>query len=286
MSGKWLPHELLRKIIVTIFFACFLTLWGSANARVYRWTDDAGTVHYTDRLITGAAQLLIQPNYRYGIVKKVYDGDTVVMEDGEKIRLLGINTPEIESSRRMGEPGGEEAKHWLQNKLNGRKVRIVHDVVKRDKYDRLLAHLFLGNGVHVNVALAKEGLATVNFHPPNLQYANDLLAAQRHAKAKKLGLWAQSYYQPTQINNLPIDYRGKGWQRFVGRPDSVREGRRYQRLVFNKRFNIRIAKENLSLFPALESYLDREIEVRGWPSRRGNVISVLIRHPGSLVELD
>ena len=245
-----------------------------------------GTVHYTDRLVTGADRISIRPDYSYGIVKKVYDGDTVVMDDGEKIRLLGINTPEVENSRQAGEPGGEEAKQWLQKKLDGRKVRIVPDVVKRDKYDRLLAHLFSGDGVHVNVALAKHGLATVNFHPPNLLYANDLLAAQRHAEAKKLGLWMLPDYQPKQIENLPIGYRGKGWQRLVGRPGSVRKGRRYRRLVINKYFNIRIPKENLPLFPALESYLDREIEVRGWPSRSGNVISILIRHPGSLVELD
>jgi len=68
-----------------------------------------------------------------------YDGDTIVLEDGRKIRLLGINTPEVQHKGKMADAGGEDAKTWLINKLRHSKVRLEFYFDKTDKYGRTLA---------------------------------------------------------------------------------------------------------------------------------------------------
>jgi endonuclease YncB( thermonuclease family) len=85
-------------------------------------------------------------------VEKVFDGDTILLSNGRKVRFLGINTPEVAGRNKSAEAGGEQAKDWLKNKLEHRKVLLQGDVEKQDNYQRTLAYVFTDNKEHMGVS--------------------------------------------------------------------------------------------------------------------------------------
>ncbi|HYE35221.1 thermonuclease family protein [Methylocaldum sp.] len=252
---------------------------------VYRWKDNNGRTYYSDHAVEGAERTRIDAAPTVHVVKRVFDGDTVLLNNGEKVRLLGINTPEVDSPRKIGEPGGEEAKLWLQQRLSGRTVRLEQDGELRDKYQRLLAHVFTASGQHINLALVEAGLAFVDIHPPNLKYTQALTQAENRAEQARRGIWGMTDYRPKPVEALIARPMLRGWQRLTGVPSAIIASKRYLRLKFSDRFEVHIERENLNLFPPLENYLHRNIEVRGWLSRRRGDYSIFVRHPSALVAL-
>ncbi len=250
-------------------------------SEIYQWKDKFGKTHFSDIKKAQAKLVKINPGHGYYFVKRVFDGDTVMLENGIKIRLLGINTPEVEHRNKSGQPGGEEAKRWLEQAVSGKKIRLQKDIEKKDKYGRTLAHVFTEDHRHINLELVEAGLATVNIHPPNLKFTQELLHAQEAAEKENLGIWQYPQYQPRTVASLETQ-RLKGWQRIFGTVKRIRQSRKYAYLVFSKRFDARVALKNLSYFPDIKHYVGKNIEVRGWLSRRKKHLSMLIRHPAAI----
>jgi len=254
-------------------------------ADIVRQQDSLGHPSFSDK--PSASATLVEPaisTYRYKhSVAKVYDGDTITLKNGERVRLLGINTPEIESRYRQGEAGGQTAKKWLQEKLSAGDVFLELDTQQRDKYKRLLAHLFLANGEHLNKELVEAGLATLSIIPPNLSYVDKLKQAEFHAQKKGMGIWSMAEYQPISVEFLPK--KVSGWQRFLATPKEITQTRKYVRLILNDKIDVRIAKEHLSLFPDLKVYLAKHLEIRGWASKNKDHYSILVRHPSAIIIL-
>lgn len=274
---------LLNKLLLAGCIAYSLIALPSHASGIYRSIDEQGRITYSDRPSSGARQLQIdsQPSRQlYGVVR-VYDGDTIILEDKKQVRLLGVNTPEIDSRVRAGEPGGVAAKKWLQAQLEEKKVYLEFDQVKRDKYKRLLAHVFTPDGRHLNLALLENGMATVSIIPPNGRYSGKLIEAQQHAERLKLGIWSMPEYQSRPITQI-ADHT-KGWQRFTGKPVSLKKNRKFTRLIFNDQTDVRISNANLGLFPPLENYIGKSLEIRGWVSRKKDRFTMLIQHPSALI---
>lgn len=126
-------------------------------------------------------------------VKRVIDGDTFVIENGtskgEKVRLIGVDAPETRRTARK-EIGyyGQEAKQYLTGMLNGKSVKLVFDVGKRDRYGRLLAYVYIGKKF-VNRDLVEQGYAVSYTLAPNVQYADLFVKLERQARQEKRGLW-------------------------------------------------------------------------------------------------
>ena len=251
------------------------------EAEIYQWQDTKGSEHFSDRFHPDAKTVKIKPGYGFYSVKTVYDGDTVVLEDGRKIRLLGINTPEVQHKDKMADAGGEDAKAWLINKLQHARVRLEFDSEKTDKYGRTLAHLFSDKKEHINLSLVKAGLATISIYPPNLLYVNELLAAENKAEQDKLGIWQRPQYAAIPVSNL-TEAGHPGWSRLVGKVVTIRNTRKSIYLVFSKRFEARIERKWQSLFPDVNDYLGKTVEVRGWLNKNRNHFSLLIRHPAAI----
>ncbi len=133
-------------------------------------------------------------------VIQVIDGDTLVLAGGKRVRLLGIDAPEMEKEGRPAEFLAHKSKAWLADLTQGKVVRLEYDQLRYDHYGRLLAYIFLGDNTLVNAALLRQGLAHVYFHPPNVRYRESLLAAQTEAMDARRGLWQkvlnqdESYY--------------------------------------------------------------------------------------------
>lgn len=250
---------------------------------IYRSVDAQGRVTYSDTPSANAQPVKIteQPSRQLYQVTRVYDGDTIILEGRKQVRLLGVNTPEIESRHRSEEPGGVAAKKWLQNQLRDNQVYLEFDQVKRDKYKRLLAHVFLPNGKHVNLALMESSLATISIIPPNGRYSDKLIQAQQYAEKQKLGIWSMPEYQPRPI--AEIANHTKGWQRFTGTPVAIKKSRKFTRLLFNDKVDIRVANSNLKLFPELANYVGKPLEIRGWVARNKDHYTMLIQHPSALI---
>jgi len=253
----------------------------AVRADVYEWRDAQGRHHYSDRTQHNAKILPVKTADRYYVVKKVYDGDTILLGDGRKVRFLGVNTPEVAGRNKNAEAGGEAAKTWLTNRLQHQTVRLEFDVEKQDKYQRTLAHVFTKDKLHVNLELVRRGLAAVNIYPPNLKYVQPLLIAQQEAAREKLGIWRDPAYA-VQSFELINDSNYKGWKRLSGRFKALRKSRKYSYLQFSPQFSIRIENAALDLFPDLQNYLDKSVEVRGWLSKSNGRFVMHIRHPADL----
>lgn len=256
----------------------------AAATEIYRSVDEKGRVTYSDQATRGSQQIQIagSSNRQLQHVARVYDGDTIILQNGKHIRLLGVNTPEIESRHQVEEPGGIAAKQWLQTQLpSNSKIYLEFDQVKHDKYKRMLAYVYLPDGKHLNLALLEKGLGAVSIIPPNGRYADELTRAQQHAERNKLGIWSMPQYQSRPISQ--ISSHTKGWQRFIGTPATLRKGKKYTRLIIDDKTDIRIANANLHLFPELTGYLGKAVEVRGWVARNKDYYTILISHPSALI---
>ncbi len=263
---------------ILILLLC-LPCW--VNAEVYEWQDAAGNKHFTDHPVADAKIVDIKPGYDFFRVKTVYDGDTVELEDGRKIRFLGINTPEIQHRDKPAEAGGDEAKRWLLEQLSNSRVRLEMSAEKSDKYDRTLAHLFTENKQHLNLQLVAEGLAWVNIYPPNLLYVDELVKAEQHAELARLGIWGRPEYAVIPVSRLTEAGR-PGWTRLAGKVVNIRTTRKWVFLEFSELFDARIENQWLELFPDINSYLGKTIEVRGWLNKSKGHLSILIRHPSAI----
>jgi len=125
-------------------------------------------------------------------VVRVVDGDTIKVrfnDRTEKVRYIGMDTPETHHPTRGEEPGGREAtavNRWL---VDGKTVRLEMDVQERDRYGRLLAYVYVGN-LMVNAELVRLGYAQVMTIPPNVKYASLFVKLHREAREAGRGLWA------------------------------------------------------------------------------------------------
>lgn len=252
-----------------------------ANAEVFKWQDSHGRTYYSDLPHAGSRLLDVKSGYSFHSVKYVYDGDTILLKNGLKVRLLGINAPEVEGRYKIAEPGGEEARLWLEKLLSGKKVRLDTDRKKKDKYGRTLAHIFTEDDFHVNVELVRRGMATLSIYPPNLKYEMDLLNAQQQAEDSREGIWSLKEFQPQPVESL-ITGSHKGWKRLTGVVKRVRDTRKYRYLQLSDQIDARIDRRFLDLFPDVKEYLARKVEVRGWPTRRKDHYSIFIRHPADI----
>ena len=79
-------------------------------------------------------------------VERVVDGDTLILADPDRtrVRLIGINTPELARDGKPAEPLAVEAKEWLANRVEGKEVRLDFDIERFDQYDRTLAYIYRG----------------------------------------------------------------------------------------------------------------------------------------------
>ncbi|MDI6852337.1 MAG: thermonuclease family protein [Deltaproteobacteria bacterium] len=137
------------------------------------------------------------------LVVEVGDGDTVIIAGGRKVRLLGIDAPELEKEGRPADFLAHKAKAELARLINGQRLRLEYDELRYDQYGRLLAYLFLPDGSLVNAEMVRQGLAKVYIFPPNTRYQDRLLAAQREALEARRGLWQQALAkdEPYYIGN-------------------------------------------------------------------------------------
>lgn len=125
-------------------------------------------------------------------VKRVVDGDTFETAGGDKVRLIGMNTPETVKPNSAVEQYGKEASAYTKERLTGKTVHMFKDAGNTDKYGRLLRYVFIkGESEMFNVTLLKEGYANTMTVPPNVMFAGMFVEIEREARANGKGLWGK-----------------------------------------------------------------------------------------------
>jgi len=128
------------------------------------------------------------------IVTRVIDGDTIELADGQRVRYIGIDTPE------KGEYFFEEATAKNSELVLGKEVGLEKDVSETDQYGRLLRYVYVGD-LFVNAELVRLGYAREAYYPPDTKHCDEFLRLEKYAVASDLGLHNEPIPEPT---NVPI----------------------------------------------------------------------------------
>jgi micrococcal nuclease len=133
-----------------------------------------------------------------GLVTSVTDGDTVILDSGVQIRLIGTQAPKLPLGREGHEswPLAEEAKEALAQLVLDREVIVRYGGEEKDRHGRVLGHVFTAgdNPVWAQQAMLEQGWARVYSFPDNRFCVPELMAAEARARMMKLGIWADPYY--------------------------------------------------------------------------------------------
>jgi endonuclease YncB( thermonuclease family) len=219
-------------------------------------------------------------------VARVYDGDTLKLTDGRKIRLIGINTPEHGSDGNKDEPFYQQAKNQLQQIIqkSHHQIKMVLGSEKHDRYQRLLAHIYTMDNENITATLIKSGMGYTIAIPPNIQRLTCYQDAEREAQNQKRGIWAHNSSRIIDVTSLKKSLNG--FQRISGTVYRVGESRSSFWLNLNSKskFALRIPKDDLSYFEKFHpnDLLNRHIVARGWINKTNGEQRMTIHHPAAL----
>ncbi len=217
-------------------------------------------------------------------VTKAFDGDTLLLADGRKVRLAGIDTPELAREELPEEPYARAALALLEETLE-RSAQRIHLLPARDttdRYGRLLAHVYTPDGQSLQVLLLQAGLGLVNIQPPNIGHLDCYLKAENRARERGMALWR---HLPTPSRELDRNQRGLAL--IQGRVEKTRQTRNSRWIILEGRAALRIDRADLADFAHLDfdRLVGTRVEARGWLHFYRNRPSLRIRHPAALVML-
>jgi micrococcal nuclease len=122
------------------------------------------------------------------LVVKIIDGDTIEIEDGSKIRYIGIDTPE-KSFRTVPDCYAQESTQYNRDLVMGKHVSLEKDISETDRFGRLLRYVWV-DGVMINEKMVRDGYALASSYPPDVRYQDVFLTSQQQAVRENLGLWS------------------------------------------------------------------------------------------------
>lgn len=220
-------------------------------------------------------------------VRQVYDGDSLTLADGRRVRLIGINTPELGRDGAAHEPLALRARDRLRQLVfaSAQRVRLRYGPERKDRHGRTLAHLFLADGGNAAARLLEEGLGWSIALPPNLWGQDCYQRAERHARQARRGVWSLAAYRPAEAGRLALGQHGFRLVRGRVAQVSDRAGKRRIRLG---RLVAEIPLTDLTYFPDPPgpAWIGRRLEVRGWLRPVRGELRVTIRHAAMLRRLD
>ena len=201
------------------------------------------------------------------VIRSVTDGDTLVLSDGRKIRLLGINTPELGFGGELNEPYAAAAKAYVESlwQAKGRaQIAVGHQ--EKDKYGRVLAHVFFGEENVVEHLLAK-GWGFSNARPPDLELSDCYADIAAKAQQANLAVWSNSAFYSDSQSDL-----SSGFTVLSGKLVEVNVSGHSWWLRLDGDAVLLINKASQAYFSRLDLHamLGKKITVQGWLApRRG-----------------
>ena len=224
------------------------------------------------------------------VVARVIDGDTLYLQDGRSVRLIGINSPELGYDDKPAEPLAEQARDALKALIKpNSKVGLRYGHEQHDRYQRLLAHVYLADGKSVEAYMLTAGLAAQIVVPPNVDQLDCYHAAEQTARNAGKGVWA-GIYRPVPVVELSRKFRG--FKIITGRISRVGKSKNSLWLNFpgpasegsREIMAVRIARKDLPAFTEWQpqSLQGKTIIVRGWVYQHKRQQVIRVRHPASI----
>ncbi len=240
-----------------------------------------------------SCHLPINSKSEKALVKWVYDGDTLLVTDlngsnERKIRILGIDTPEVKHHQQKAQLFGAKAREELRALLKQQNYQIIleFDKDKRDRYDRELAYTYLSNGESISEWLLMRGYAKTLIIPPNVKYADCFKRAEKYAQQKNLRLWKLKRNQVKAVSDLSS--KAKGYIRLKGNVSRVKKRKKSfifeLKSKFKKPIQVRIKKKNLDYFKEFDTdkLVSKEVIVSGILKKKKGKRTIHLNHPSQL----
>lgn len=137
---------------------------------------------------------------------RVVDGDTIVLDGNEKVRLIGVDTPETKDPRKPVQYFGKEAYEFTKGLVEGNKVRLEYNQTRIDKYGRTLAYVYLEDGTFLNAEIIKQGYGFAYTRFP-FKYLEEFRQYERDARENERGLWSpKEEEKKTEVSEETIVY--------------------------------------------------------------------------------
>ena len=216
----------------------------------------------------------------YVTVGYIYDGDTVRLKDGRKVRIIGIDAPEIARGDKRAEPYADKARETIQQIIGEEKqLGLVFGQEKRDKYGRWLAHVYNDKGNNVSAELLKQGLAHLMIIPPNLQFAPCYSRQESLARKRHVGIWGLAKYQAVSAQKLVGNTHA--YRVITGRITQIKYTKSSVLLSLGSKLVVRIPHEDKQRFSSLDinGLLNKSVTVRGTVYRTKQGLTMHLRHP-------
>lgn len=213
-------------------------------------------------------------------VQYVHDGDTLKLSDGRTIRLIGINAPELARDGKQAEAYSSEAKNTLGHLFKkGNTISLVYGADKKDRYGRILAHIYSADNQNAQASLLNKGHAFAISFPPNTQLAACYHALEHQARCNRKGLWKDTAI----VNTSELDNSHSGVHLVRGNVESISINKKGLWINLDNRLTVGIRSDNQKLFDKklINNLLKQSIIVRGWlnKSEKSNPFYMRIRHP-------
>ncbi len=203
-------------------------------------------------------------------VVSVHDGDSVRLADGRRVRLIGINAPELARDGRPAEPLASAARDALRERVAQKSALLVYDRERKDHYGRTLGYLFTADGLSLEAALLRQGLAFHIAIPPNLALAPCLSKAEKAARADSRGVWEASGWSARSARFLTLKHTG--FQRIRGRVTDISRGGGSVWVELDGPVVLRFSDDAWSALGALA--VGQWLEARGWVTSRAGSSAV------------
>ncbi|KWT66199.1 hypothetical protein APY04_2395 [Hyphomicrobium sulfonivorans] len=234
-----------------------------------------------------------------GAVVRIIDAETIEMDDGQQVRLVGALSPRSPDLSPAAEPWApeESAKQTLRELVAGKTIFLATSGRAQDRYDRRLAHVFVendGDRVWVQGEMLLRGQARVYGLPGSFDCMHELLAHEKAARDAGLGLWRNGAYSPRPAwRTRELLRRRNSYEIVTGSVAkvAVTKARTYVnfgrdwRSDFTAGIEARVLRENPELAQVLQQLEGRRVEVRGWIQYR-NGPYIDIEHPSQLAIVD
>ncbi len=218
-------------------------------------------------------------------VLRVVDGDTVILSNKQKVRLIGINAPERARYPKKAEAYASAAKRYLKRQLaTNKKIHLKFGRQKKDRYGRLLAHILLSDGRNLNAMLVKQGLASAIVVPPNTAFINCYFRLEQQARKKAKNIWSANTFKVIPASQLKL--KDTGFAFIKGNVMRVGKSRDSIWLQLAPEFTLRIKRKDFKYFKSLnlnsiklEDLKDKTLFARGWIHERKKELYMQVRHP-------
>lgn len=232
-----------------------------------------------------AAECGVQAYDTTATVAKVVDGDSVTLADKRKVRLIGINAPELARYPKKTEAYALAAKRYLKRQLTAnKKIHLKFGQQNKDRYGRLLAHIFLSDGRNLNAMLVKQGLASAIVVPPNTALINCYFRLEQQARRKAKNIWSANTFKVIPASQLKL--KDTGFAFIKGNVIRIGKSRDSIWLQLAPEFTLRIKRKDFKYFKSLnfksismDDLKGKTLFARGWIYERKKELYMQVRHP-------